>query len=87
MTNLITSALIADQGGRHMSGWDGLGWMWIVGTVIVVGIAVAVLIAGIVNRNNEVRHRDPAPRDVLASRYAHGEISTEEYHERLDGLR
>lgn len=88
MMHLITSAMLAHHDGfGHMTGWDGWGWMWIMGTVVVGGIIVAVLLASIANRNDSTRRREPGPRDVLAARYARGEISTDEYHERLDGLR
>jgi len=89
MTPLISAVVLADYDGYgHMAGWDGWGWMWITGLVIMIGavvaIAVAVTAAG---RHNDGGHTGPGPRDILATRYARGEISTDEYHERLEGLR
>lgn len=89
MTPLITTFVLADADGYgHMAGWDGWGWMWITGLVVMVGAVVAVVVAvTAAGRRNGEDHNEPGPRDILARRYARGEISTDEYHERLDGLR
>lgn len=79
----------ANDGFGHMDGWGG-GWMWVWGTVMMV---VAVL--AIVWIARAIAGRDEAPpaasdmqraRSILAERYARGELTTEEYSERLDQL-
>ncbi|MGI8875161.1 MAG: SHOCT domain-containing protein [Egibacteraceae bacterium] len=67
----------------HMWGWNGV-WMalsmllfW--GGLIAVGVWLA---------RGGIRRPDPArrARDVLAQRYARGDLDTNEYQERLDKL-
>lgn len=74
----------------HGDGWGrGDGWWWVIGPLMMtlwIG-----LIAGAVwffTRTFRQRPRTAAERaaDVLAERYARGEITTEEYRERLDQL-
>lgn len=85
-TSLIMQA---NDGYGHMDGWGG-GWMWLWGTVMMVAIVVAVVwLARTVAGQNQT----PAPgrdteraRSILAERYARGELTTEEYRERLDHL-
>jgi putative membrane protein len=74
----------------HGDGWghDG-GWWWLVGPLMLafwVGIAAAAV--WFVTRTFRPRQRTATERaaDVLAERYARGEINTEEYRERLDQL-
>lgn len=73
------------------SGWDGAGphaggWFWPI--IPVLWIIVSALAVWLI-----VRRRPPEPdpahraREVLAERYARGEMSTDEYRERTDGLR
>jgi putative membrane protein len=84
--------------GNH--GWMG-GWWWLWGPIMMIfwfALAVAVTwfaVRWVSNRNPAAPPRPPAPpeprdteraRDILAVRYAKGEISTEEYHERVAGL-
>ena len=68
-----------------MNGWGG-GWMWLWGTLMV--LAWAAIIAGAVRfmaRPSRERGSSRA-RDILDERYASGELTTEEYRERLDHL-
>jgi len=74
--------------GRHHDGWDGGGW-WLWGfSMMVFWIAVMALVVWLLARRGSP---GPTPHDsaraILAERYARGEITTEEYHERLDALR
>lgn len=75
----------------------GMGLMWIIWLVVLVGIVLLVVLAvrafggytshG-VNASGGVtggRARSRA-RDVLDERYARGEMTTEEYRERLTAL-
>jgi putative membrane protein len=69
--------------GDHMSGW---GWAFMVlGTVLFW----AVLIAGIVlllrrgGRGNRWGNNPPSPEELLAQRFARGEIDEGEYRQRV----
>jgi putative membrane protein len=72
-------------------GYNGWGWMWVVGGVVVVGIVVLVVV---LIRNSTVPAREGAtaaaatstPRQILDERYARGELTTEEYRERIETL-
>ena len=95
MTSTLLHPFLA-QVGRYHHDWDDGGGWWFMGFLMmafwVALIAVVVWL---------VLHRPGAPgasgpsaasphgqaRAILAERYARGEISTEEYHERLDALR
>lgn len=90
MTVLTTLATVGDPHDGHMMWDDGSGWMWLWGTLMML-VVVAAIVAGVWlvvrgTRQPESRPGDRA-RDILAERYARGELSTEEYHERLGGLR
>lgn len=76
----------------------GMGWMWlfwillIVGTVVLVVVLVKAFTGGSTDGS---RQGGSAPatgalprrsRQILEERYARGEISTEEYNERLRTL-
>lgn len=66
-------------------GWMGLFWLLlVVGVVLLVVVAVRAVGGGI-TRDGE--GREPGERNrarqVLDERYARGEITTEEYRERL----
>ncbi len=79
--------LLADADGLdHMSGWDG-GWMWLWGVVAMV--LFVVLIVWLVRASVGPATRVPADRarDILAERYAKGELTTQEYRERVSELR
>lgn len=73
--------------GHMMGGW---GWMWIVGLLsLLLLVALVVGIVWAITRGGRPNQPDPTarPREILNERYARGEISTEEYRERLDALR
>lgn len=78
--------LLASAGG----GWDNDGgWWWIMGPLF--GLFWIALIIGVIwfasrrFRPHERSGIDRA-RDVLAERFARGEISSEEYRQRLSEL-
>jgi putative membrane protein len=71
---------------------DGWGWWWMMPLLMVAfWAAVAWLIVGLV-RGRPARpeggiDRPEPPEQVLAHRYARGELDDEEYRRRLDTLR
>jgi putative membrane protein len=77
------------DGWRH--GWGpGGGWGWLWGPIAL--LLWAGLIATVVwftARSARPRERSGADRakEVLAERYARGELTTDEYRERLEQLR
>ena len=73
--------------GVGMGGW---GWLFlallIIGIVVLVVVLVRVLAGGTDSRPatpGDGRPDRGRAREILAERYARGEISTEEYQERL----
>jgi len=94
---LATVQLFADadeNGFDHMGGWGG-GWMWLWGVAMMV--LFVVLIVWLVRASagpggwsgsSGPSPRDPADRarEILAERYAKGELTTEEYRERVSEL-
>ncbi len=79
-----------DDGSGHMGVGDwGGGWMWLWGTLMMVGFVVLIvwLVRAGIGSSGPAPH-DPADRgrEILAERYANGELSTEEYRERLSEL-
>lgn len=82
---LASLPLLADaRDWDHMGGW---GWFW--GTLMMLTwVAVIVAVVWLVTRGT--RRDEPGPpraREILDERYARGELSTDEYRERLDHLR
>lgn len=74
----------------------GMGWTWLWGLLAVVGILVLIFVIVRVTtggiKRNEASGTFPAgagsvgkttPRQILDERYAKGELTTEEYRERL----
>ncbi|GAA5228716.1 SHOCT domain-containing protein [Paeniglutamicibacter antarcticus] len=70
-------------------GMGGIWWIWIFGLLLVVGVLIllVVLVKALSGRSsnhgNTGRSRG---REILDERYARGELSTEEYRERLTAL-
>ena len=91
MTDLSTAAILADANGwnGHM-GWGGNWWMAIWGTFMMVGLVVLVvwLVRSTAFGGSSSPSGDPteSARQILGERFARGEISTEDYRERLDEL-
>ena len=78
-------------------GMGGMGLMWIFGLLVLVGVVVlvVVLIKAFTGRSSTTGGPDHSRgtgagsgrgREILEERYARGEISTEEYRERLRAL-
>lgn len=75
----------------RMDGWGG-GWMWLWSLLLLAGIITLIVVAilgltrGFPSRDTREGRRSKA-LEVLDERYARGELTTEEYHERLDELK
>lgn len=78
------------------NGW-GMGWMWFIWPLVVLAIVLLVVLAvrGTTSRPEHGGEAAPPPapqsgrsraQDILDERYARGEITDEEYQERLRHL-
>lgn len=88
MTSHAVGLIANDHGWGHMDGWGG-GWMWLWGLAAMVLIVVLVVVlARAIAGSNGSRSVDQSDRAraILSERYARGELSTEEYRERLTEL-
>jgi putative membrane protein len=87
MTTLLTLATrLADPGDGHNNMmWDNNGGMWLWGTITLVVVAAIGIAVWLIMRGT--RQPDtPTPnqaREILDERLARGELSTDEYQERL----
>ncbi len=91
MTTLIALAtLLADPGdGNHMMWDNNNGSMWLWGTLMILVVAAAIGVAvWLISRNTRQPHTQPQDRarEILDERFARGELSTDEYQERLKVL-
>lgn len=78
------------------NGMAGMGWYWLFGALLLLGLALLVVVAvrrlsGGVGRGGPDAGGDQPSgrsqaRNILDERYARGELSNEEYRERLQGL-
>ncbi|MGV9665235.1 SHOCT domain-containing protein [Nocardia niigatensis] len=75
--------------GHDMSGW-GYAWMGVgmlvFWALLIVGIALTVRFA-VSGRDSSGRYESPSPQELLAQRFARGEIDETEYANRLAALR
>lgn len=71
-----------------MYGWNDGGWgvLWMVLSMAAVVVLVVILIRAITSTDSRRQPRRD-PEDVLAARFANGEIDADEYRERVDVLR
>ena len=71
----------------------GMGWMWLfwlllfVGVVLLVVVAVRAVGVGVTGSGGPASRRPSRAEELLGERYARGELTTEEYQERLRVLR
>jgi putative membrane protein len=85
---LLVLVAFGGDGWRH--GWgSGGGWAWLWGPILLLWVALIATVVWFVARAARPRERSGVDRarDVLAERYARGELTTDEYRERLEQLR
>lgn len=81
-------------------GWWGGGWGWggwllmsavmvlfWVAVITAIGLAIRYLVSARGGRGGPPRYEPPRPEDVLAGRFARGEIDEDEYQRRITLLR
>lgn len=83
--------IFADGTEEHMGTWGGASmWVWGLAMMLLLVLLVVGLVrAGAVGRRSEPQEpkdQSSNARDILAERYAKGELSTREYRERTDHL-
>lgn len=89
LTIAALAQVVADNGGwGHVDGRGG-GWMWFWGTLMMLSwVAVIAVVVWIVTRSRATAgSRASRAEEMLDERYARGDLSTDEYRERLDNLR
>ena len=67
-------------------GYEGWGWMWLIGGLVLIGIVVLVVVLVRNSAASTAKTTASAPQQILADRYARGELTTQEYRERLEIL-
>ena len=80
--------ILGDAHVGHMDGWGG-GWMWLWGALMMAIVAVTIVWfvrATASGPRGSASFGSDRARAILAERYARGELTTEEYRERLDHL-
>jgi putative membrane protein len=86
----VLPELVAFGGDGWRHGWGpGGGWAWLWGPILLLWVALIATVVWFVARGVRPRERAGVDRarDLLAERYARGELTTEEYRERLEQLR
>ena len=72
-----------------MMGGMSVGWMWLWGTLMMISFAVLIVWlvrAGRGSTDPAIRNPTGRGREILAERFARGEISADEYQDRLGEL-
>lgn len=86
VTAVATIGFAQYRGDDHMTGWQWV--MMIVFATLFAALLATAIWALFVHTTRTGRSSDqPTPEDLLAERYARGEINTDEYKERLAALR
>jgi putative membrane protein len=85
-----------EEGEQMMWGNSGMGgWFWGFGLLVVVGLVIlAVVLVRMLSTPQATPPQTPptmaggtaSPKQILDERYARGELTTEEYRERLSAL-
>lgn len=84
MIPLATIAVEVIHDNDHMGG----GWWWMMGVGWLVFLAIVVTLGFVLARGFSSRDRGSrSAQDILAERFARGEIDEDEYRKRRDALR
>jgi putative membrane protein len=73
--------------GDHMTGWGWVGMTLSSMLFIALLVLGGMLLVGVARQGDRPAESVRSPEQVLAERYARGELSDEEYRERLATLR
>jgi len=68
-------------------GWGWGGWPFMILTMLVFWGVIAWVVVTLVRRSSGSREAAPSAEQILAERFARGEIDAEEYRKRLETLR
>ena len=69
-----------------MNNWGmGSGYGWIIGLFILI-IVIVVIVSALQSRKNSNKSKYNSPHDILKVRYAKGEISKDEFDEKMDHI-
>jgi putative membrane protein len=88
----VTEFLAQSNDWDHMNGWGG-GWMWLWGVAMMAGFVALVVWIARANSGasgaSTPPPRDPTDRakEILAERFAKGELSSDDYRERVNELK
>ncbi len=87
---MLTTTVLAQMMDRGDMDGGGHWWAWLIGVVVLV--LIVVLIVFVVMRMSAPsaaapRSDRPSAEDLLAERFARGEIDEDEYRRRRDALR
>jgi putative membrane protein len=88
IATFAAGSVLLDPWDHH--GWGGPGWMWLWGGFMMLfWVALVAAVVWFVATRSWQRPAATADRarEILAERYARGEITGEEYRERLETLR
>ena len=80
----MNAASMLAQWGGHMWGW-GAGWMWL--SMVAFWLLVAALVVFAIRGGTRREPPRSSAMDILADRYARGEIDADEYQARLRVLK
>lgn len=87
--DLVVAASVLGSQATHDDQMTAWGWvMMIIFATLFAGLLMTAIWA-LYNYGTRTRpgRRHASPQELLAERYARGDIDTEEYRERLDTLR
>jgi putative membrane protein len=89
ISHSITGLFFAHPWGGWGHAWyawgPGGGWPWLWGPLMLALVAAAIWLV-VRARGSGMRSSTARAEQILAERYARGEISRDEYRERLDDL-
>ena len=73
--------------GWHMDDWGWGGWLTMTAGMVAFWAVVAWVVVAAIRAGRPSSPRTPDPEQLLAQRFAAGEIEDDEFHRRLDSLR